>query len=208
MRKNKIQTILFKQAEMNRQLMVLGAVLFFAGIMSTGVLTLVRAGTTDNTNVSLNVSAGALNLDEAPTQVNFAAAGVGSSSVANTGSGAGNGVIVNDTSGSDLGWTITAYYNLNFANGATQMPINDTYKLLANVNLMDVVNGTGLTGDVQTAANFNFNAVGSGAANTVATADATNGQGSFNLYNLEMKYNIPIDAVATNYTTEMVFTVA
>lgn len=211
MRKNKIQNFLLKQAEVNRQFMVLGAVLFLTGLMSINLLGIIRAGTTDNTNVALNVSAGALSLDYALPQVNFNSGGIGDPVTANTGTNAQNtnSVVVNDTSGSGNGWTLSAYYNAAFTSaGANTMTINDDNLMLVLASGINIINNTGQSGDVQAGADFNFNATGAGALNTIATAAAQNGQGCFDIYQLVMNYNIPLDAVATNYTTQMIFTVA
>ncbi len=210
MRKNKIQNILFKQAETSRQFMVLGAVLFLTGLMSVNILGIIKAGTTDNTNIALNVSAGALSLDSAPSQINFGAAGVGAVSSANSGtSGAANAITVNDTSGSGAGWDLTAYYNTNFTSvGASEMSIDATNEILGDFSELNIINITGQTGDVQQGADANFEGTASGNAETLATAAADNGQGCFNLFNLKMNYTIPMTADATDYTTQMIFTVA
>ena len=73
---NKIQKLLQKQAEINRQIMILGTVLFAVGIMSIATIRITDAATDADTNVAQNVSVGALAIT-APSELAFNSGGVG-----------------------------------------------------------------------------------------------------------------------------------
>jgi len=204
---NKVRKLLKLSAEKNRQVLILGSVLFFAGLMSTGVISMVRAAT-DNTNVSLNVAAGTLSVT-APTQLNF---NQGSSTPGGTAimyTGTGNIIETNDPRGSGVGWTLSGYYNNIFENAdkSKNLKINDggTLRALWQPNNVVIQNNTGQSGDVQQSVMNNFNNIGAGNKLPMAVAASGNGQGTFNYVNLQFNYNISAEATATDYTTEFVF---
>ncbi|AKM84834.1 TPA: hypothetical protein DHW58_00005 [Patescibacteria group bacterium] len=206
--KNKITLFLRKQAEVNRQALVLGAVLFFTGLMSTGIVSMVRAAT-DNTNVSLNVAAGALSVT-APAQLNFnqGTSTPGGTAIMNTGTG--NIIETNDPRGTGAGWTLSGYYNNIFENAdkSVNLKINDTGSVLRALwkpNDMTIENNTGVSGDVQESVMNNFPNIGSGNKLPMAVAASGNGQGTFNYVNLQFNYNVSTEATPEDYTTEFIF---
>ena len=208
--KHKITDLLWTQAERSRQIMILGAVLFFTIVMSSGVVTLVRAGT-DNTNFSLTVATGALTIT-APTQLNFnqGTSTAGGTALMNQYNTVANAVTANDITGTGDGWPLSGYWNAVWTSaGAATMAIIDRGTLRAAWQAADIKvnNNTGVDGDVQAGTTGAFSGTLSGNARTLADADAGNGQGAFDIYNLNVTYNIPIAATATNYTTEFIFSI-
>lgn len=204
----KVSNSLRLSAEKNRQVLILGTVLFFVGLMSTGVVSMVRAAT-DNTNVSLNVAAGTLSIT-APTQLNFnqGTSTPGGTAIINTGTG--NVIETNDPRGTGAGWTISGYYNNIFENAdkSLNLKINDTGAILRALwkpNAMTIQNNTGTTGDVQESVMNNFPNIGAGNKLPMAVAASGNGQGTFNYVNLQFNYNVALDATAADYTTEFIF---
>ena len=204
--KIKIAKFLQTQTELNRQVLILGAVLFFAGVMAIGTIELAQAGLTGDTNIAQTVSAGSLALTVSNTQLNFNAGGVGDTTTANTGSGAGNAIIVQDTTGSGIGWDLTGYFNTNFVktgDSNVQMAIN---QMSWYPGLMTVSNNTGNNADVTAGANGAF--AGNGSGNPKTLANSTNAPGLFDIFNLKFNYTIPLTAEATDYTTNLRLTIA
>ena len=74
-------------------------------------------------------------------------------------------------------------------------------------NNIKVNNNVGTDGDVQTGENNTFAGTGSDNSLTMAIAASGNGAGIFDIYNLKMEYDIPIDATPTSYTATMIVTV-
>lgn len=205
--KTKIAKFLQIQAELNRQMLVLGAVLFFAGVMAIGTIELAQAGLTGDTNIAQNVSAGSLALTVSNTQLNFNAGGVGDTTTANTGSGAGNAIIVQDTTGSGTGWDITGYFNTNFVKtGDTNIQMAMTAMSWYPTTGMTIANNTGNNADVDPGADGAF--TGNGSANSKVLANSTNAPGVFDIFNLKFNYAIPVEAEATDYTTNLRLTIA
>jgi len=203
--KTKIAKFLQTQAELNRQVLVLGMVLFFAGVMAIGTIQLAQADTTGNTNIAQNVSAGSLALTVSNAQLNFNAGGISETTTANTGSGAGNAIIVQDTTGSGTGWDLTGYFNTNFVKtGDTniQMAIS---AMSWYPGLMTIANNTGNNADVTAGANGAF--AGNGSGNPKTLANSSNAPGLFDLFNLKFNYTIPLEAEATDYTTRLILTI-
>ncbi len=204
--KTKIAKFLQDQAEVNRQMLILGAVLFFAGSMAIGTIELAQAGLTGDTNIAQNVSAGSLALTVSNAQLNFNAGGVGDTTTANTGSGAGNAIIVQDTTGSGTGWDVTGYFNTNFVKtGDTNIQMAIT-AMSWYPGAMTISNNTGNNADVDAGTNGAFAGNGDGNPKTLANSD--NAPGKFDLYNLKFNYTIPIEAEATDYTTNLRLTIA
>ena len=203
--KTKITKFLQTQAELNRQVLVLGAVLFFAGVMAIGTIELAQADTTGDTNIAQTVSAGSLTLTVSNGQLNFNAGGVTETTTANTGNGAGNAIIVQDTTGSGTGWDLTGFFNTNLVKTAdtnVQMAIDQMSWYPA---VMTISNNTGNNADVDAGANGAFAGIESGNSKVLANAD--NAPGIFDLYNLQFNYTIPLEAEATDYTTNLRLTI-
>lgn len=207
MRKNKIQKFLVRQAEINRQFMVLGAVLFVTGLMSVGIMQMTEAATTGTTNVNLTVSAGSLAIDQVPSQFDFSSDAPGATVNGNSGATDGNAVKTNDTRGTKAGYTVSGYFAQNFQNaGAQQSAIASQMTWYANQ--ISIVNVTGTTGDMLPGTLATFTGVGSAEAKTLATNNAiNNGAGAFNIHNLKMNYAIPLTTPAQAYTTKLVITI-
>jgi len=208
MRRNKIQKLLKKQAEISRQVMVLGTVLFAAGIMSVATIQIGKAATDADTNIAQNVSAGSLAIT-APSQLNFNSGIVGETTNANITSS--DYIIISDTRGNRDGWEVTGFFNTNFLKtGDTnvQMAINGQAAWFPGN--MTVENNTGNNESVNKGTNANFAGINSENSLTLATSNnshADNGAGSFNVYNLLFNYDIPIGAEATDYTTNLRLTI-
>ena len=201
--KNKVAKFLQAQAELNRQVLVLGAVLFFAGVMAIGTIQLAQAGTTGDTNIAQNVSAGSLALTVSNTQLNFSAGGVGTITTANTGSGAGNAIIVQDTTGSGAGWDLSGEFNTNFckiADTNVQMAIT---AMSWYPTLMTVSNNTGNNADVDLGADGAF----AGIETSKILANSDNAPGIFDIFNVKFNYTIPLEAEATDYKTNLRLTI-
>jgi hypothetical protein len=207
MKNNKVTSFLQRQAETNRQWMVLGAVLFVSGLMAINVLGISWAAT-DNTAVNMNVSAGSLTMDNAPTAFNFSSGGGGATVTGNT--GGTDPITVNDATGSGAGWSLTVYYNDNFQNaGATEIVINATDEIFVKSADADIENiGLATLTGVTAQANVNLNGTAVGNVGAIVNATAGNGQGQYNIHNINMNFTIPISAIADDYTTEMIFTVS
>lgn len=209
---NKIQKLLQRQAEINRQTMILGTVLFAVGVMSIATIQITNALTDADTNVAQNVTAGALAIT-APTELAFNDGGVGDSTVANIVTG--DPITIADTRGNLDGWEVTGYFNTNFTKtGDTnvQMPINsvDGNLLRWEPASMTVENVTGNNDSVNVGADANFVGIAVGNSLTLCTSNnghADNGAGSYNVFNVVFNYLIPINAEATDYTTDIRLTI-
>jgi len=163
-----------------------------------------------DTNMAINVSSGALSLDNAPTQLNFTASSPGITTNANITT---DGVISNDTRGSQAGWDVTGYILNNFYRASvpsTQMNIITRLRWFANS--ATIANITGADGEAVQGANANFNYVNeSGNSLTLMSDSGTgqNGAGAFNLTNLQFNYDIPPGATpASDYKTTLRLTIA
>ncbi len=205
--KNRIRTILHKQAEMSRQLMVLGTVLFVAGTMSVATIRLAQAAADADTNMAQNVSAGTLAIT-ANTQLNLSSGAPGDITSANT--GAVTPIAISDTRGNLDGWDVTGYFNTNFNSvGSVEMTIASQMSWYPGD--MTVQNNTGNNDGVNKGANGSFSGVEVGNSKTLATSNnghVDNGAGSFNVWNLKFNYSIPPGAQATDYTTSLRLTIA
>ena len=205
---NKITRALYQKVEYSRQLTVLGAVLFVAGVMSVGVMQTTQATNTSNTNVNLTVTAGALSIDAAPGDFQFSSGQPGSTVTGNTGGTDGNAIKTNDTRGSSAGYGITGYFNTNLLNGANQSNIASQMTWYANQ--ISIVNVTGATGELVAGVLATFSGTAAGNAETLASDSGTgaNGAGAYNIHNLKMNYAVPITTPAAVYTTELILTIA
>ena len=210
---NKIQKLIHRQAEVNRQIMILGTVLFAVGVMSIATIRITDAATDADTNIAQNVSAGALAIT-APTELAFNDGGVGDSTVANIVTG--DPITLADTRGNLDGWDVTGYFNTNFVKtGDTniQMPINsvDGNLLRWEPASMTVENVTGNNASVNIGADANFVGINVENSLTLCTSNnghADNGAGSYNVFNVVFNYLIPAGAEATDYTTDIRLTIA
>lgn len=206
--KNKATIFLQRQAEINRQLMVLGTVLFVAGMMSVGVMQLTEAATTGNSNVNLTVSAGALAIDAVLSDFQFSSAAPGSEVSGNSGASDGNAIKTNDTRGTQAGYTVSGYFNANFQNSVAQQSAIAS-QMTWYANQISIVNVTGTDGHTTAGALATFGGVASGNAETLFTGSgATSGAGAFNVHNLKMNYVIPLDTPTDAYTTDITITIA
>ena len=206
---NKIQKLLQKQAETNRQLMILGTVLFTVGVMSVATIQLTDAATDADTNVAQNVSAGALAIT-APSQLNFNDGGVGDTTNANIVTG--DPIAIADTRGNLDGWSVTGHFNTDWlaADPSVQMAIDATDVMNWAPASMAVENNTGNNDSVNKGVNNNFGGTEVGNSLTLCTSNdghADNGAGSFNVFNIVFNYVIPISAEATDYTTDFRLTI-
>jgi hypothetical protein len=219
---NKISNLINSKAQATRQLLMLSVVLFALGWMTLGTVQFaIRAQNNANTDMNLNVSAGTLDISNAPPQVNFSTSTPGTVSSANTGAAdLGNEIVPNDTRGSLAGWSIIGYFTTNWlktTDANTQMPLNDggTLRMYWGANNgsggTTINNITGASGDALGGANNNFPGITSANNLTLMTSNAsssTKGAGAFNMCNLKFNYNIPASASATNYTTRLKLTIA
>lgn len=206
--KNKISNLLQVQAEISRQALVLGTVLFFAGVMSVATIQLANAGTTGDTNMTQNVTAGALTLTTANGNLGFNNGALGETTSANTGTGAGNAITISDLTGSGNGWTVTGYFNTNFykiTDDNVQMAITAMSWYPA---AMTVTNNTGNNAQVSKGADGAFSGNGAAASKTLANTAAGNGVGSFDLYSLGFNYTIPLNSAAASYKANLRLTIA
>ncbi len=206
---NKIQKLLKHQAEVNRQIMILGTVLFAVSVMSVATINIVDAGLTAEINVAQNVSTGSLDIT-APTELAFDDGLAGQSTEANIVTG--DPITVSDTRGTLAGWSLSGYFNTNFVNsgGTTQMAINTVELLRWEPSSMTVENNTGNNDSVNKGADFNFPDVGGATPRILATSNdshADNGAGSFNLFNIVFNYAIPAGAEAEDYTSDIELTI-
>jgi len=207
--KNKVAKFIYRQAEVNRQLLVLGAVLFISGVMTTGILSVTRAATTDNTNVNLSVTTGTLSISMADVQFDFPSGNPGTSNTNDVAwDGLANAITVSDTTGALLGWDVTAYFVDNFISaGASEIAIGG--RLNWYPGNMTVANGSGNNAQVGNGTNDQFSGVGAGNPKTFASNNSAGpAAGSFNMYNVQMEYDVPVDAAATTYSADFLFTIA
>jgi len=206
---NKIQKLLRTQAEISRQIMILGTVLFVVSIMSVATIRITDAATDADTNIAQNVSAGALAIT-GPSQLNFNDGSPGDSTEANILTG--DPITLSDTRGNLDGWAITGYFNTNFSNtdGSVQMNIDTVDLMRWEPGSMVVENNTGNNDGVNKGATNNFDGVEVGNSLTLATSNnshADNGAGTFNIYDLTFNYSIPPAAEAIDYTTDIRLTI-
>ncbi|OGB85720.1 hypothetical protein A2994_03120 [candidate division Kazan bacterium RIFCSPLOWO2_01_FULL_48_13] len=207
--KNKLSGFFQTQAEINRQMLVLGSVLFFAGVMAIGTIQLANAGLTADTNVAQNVTAGSLAIT-ANTQLNFNSGSISQTTLANT--GASTAIVLQDTSGSGNGWSVTGYFNTNFvaANPAVQMAIDSDMAWYPG-DMQVANNGTSNNASVNKGGNGAFVGIASGNNKTLATSNNSHGDkgaGTYDVWNLPLNYTIPLSATATDYTTSFRLTIA
>jgi len=207
--KNKLSGFFQTQAEINRQMLVLGSVLFFAGVMAIGTIQLANAGLTADTNVAQNVTAGSLAIT-ANAQLNFNSGSISQTTLANT--GASTAIVLQDTSGSGNGWSVTGYFNTNFvaANPAVQMAINADMSWYPG-DMQVANNGTSNNARVNKGTNGAFAGVAAGNNKTLATSNNSHGDkgaGTYDVWNLPLNYTIPLSATATDYTTSFRLTIA
>ena len=189
--------------------LVLGAVLFFAGVMAIGTIQLANAGLTADTNVAQNVTAGSLAIT-ANTQLNFNSGSISQTTLANT--GASTAIVLQDTSGSGNGWSVTGYFNTNFvaANPAVQMAIDSDMAWYPG-DMQVANNGTSNNASVNKGGNGAFVGIASGNNKTLATSNNSHGDkgaGTYDVWNLPLNYTIPLSATATDYTTSFRLTIA
>jgi len=206
---NKIQKLLQQQAEMSRQLMILGTVLFTVSVMSVATIQLTDAATEADTNVAQNVSAGALAITS-PSELAFNDGGVGDTTNANIVTG--DPVTIADTRGNLEGWDVTGHFNTDWlaADPSVQMAIDATDVMNWAPSAMTVENNTGNSESVNKAADNNFAGTEVGNSLTLCTSNnghVDNGAGSFNVFNIVFNYTIPVSAEATDYTTDFRLTI-
>ncbi len=208
--KNKISELLRRQAEINRQTLVLGTVLFFAGTMVIGTIQLTNASTDADTNVAQNVTAGSLAIS-ANTQLAFNSGKLGETTTANT--GASTAITITDATGSRNGWTVTGYFNTNFTkltDSNVQMAIgSDMYWYPGSMQVAN--NGASNNASVNKGINGAFSGISSANNKTLATSNNSHdnkGAGTYDLWNLKFNYTIPMDATANDYKTTLRLTIA
>lgn len=208
--KNKVSGLLQLHAEKNRQGLVLGTVLFFAGVMAIGTIQITNAALTADTNVAQNVSAGSLAIT-ANAQLNFNSGSISQTTIANT--GAVTAVVLQDTSGSGNGWSVTGYFNTNFTkltDSNVQMAIDSDMSWYPG-SMQVANNGTSNNASVNVGANGAFTGVSAGANKTFATSNnshADKGAGIYDVWNLKFNYTIPLAATANDYKTNLRLTIA
>ncbi|OGB73997.1 hypothetical protein A2V68_00060 [candidate division Kazan bacterium RBG_13_50_9] len=210
---NKIQKLLEVQAERNRQALILGAVLFFAAVMSVGTIEIANAANTANSNVAQNVTGGSLDIDDAPDNINFTNGALGAdNSPANTGT---NDVQTNDTRGTLAGWSLTGYFATDFwsSGNAYSMAINDsgTLRMFWDPENAVISEITGDAGGAVAGTSTDFSGIASGNSLTLMNSNngqANKGAGAYNLVNLVFLYDIPDVGYATSYTTTLTLTIA
>jgi len=207
--KNRISQLLSSQAEINRQHLVLGAVLFFTSVMAIGTIQLANAGTTADTNVAQNVTAGSLAIT-ANAQLDFNSGTIGQTTIANT--GAVSAITVQDTSGSGSGWTVTGYFNTNFTkltDSNVQMAIGTDMSWYPG-SMQVANNGSSNNASVNAGTNGAFAGIASGNSKTLATSNnshADKGAGTYDVWNLKFNYTIPTNATANDYKTNFRLTI-
>ncbi|OGB73450.1 hypothetical protein A3K24_01135 [candidate division Kazan bacterium RIFCSPHIGHO2_01_FULL_44_14] len=202
----KAHKLIGREVEKARQTLVMGVVLFVLVTMSTSVFQSVMAANSGATTVSINVDAGTLDITQVPSTLNFGNGVPGANITGNTGATSGNAIIVSDSRGIEPGWTLKSYFNADWNDGfGTTMTIAS--KMYWYANNIKVNNNVGTDGDVQTGENNTFAGTGSDNSLTMAIAASGNGAGIFDIYNLKMEYDIPIDATPTSYTATMIVTV-
>jgi len=206
--KKQIAQFLHTQAEINRQVLVLGAVLFFAGIMAVGTIQLTSAATAD-TNVAQNVTAGSLAITS-NAQLNFNSGSIGQTTIANT--GAVTAITLQDTTGSGNGWTTTGFFNTNFtklADSNVQMAIDSDMSWYPG-DMQVANNGSSNNASVNKGTNGAFAGIASGNAKTLATSNnghADHGAGIFDCWNLKFNFTIPLGATVNDYKTSLRLTI-
>jgi len=208
--KSRIIESLRKQAEISRQGLVLGATLFFAGIMTVSTLQLVDAATDADTNVAQNVTAGALAITS-NAQLNFNSGTIGQTTIANT--GASTAITISDTTGSGSGWTVTGFFNTNFTkltDSNVQMAIDSDMSWFP-ASMQVANNGSSNNASVNKGSDGAFAGITVTNSKTLATSNnshADKGAGTYDLWNLPLNYTIPLDALVNDYKTNLRLTIA
>jgi hypothetical protein len=198
---NQINSLLRLHAERARQALVLGSVLFFSAIMCFAVVE-VRAANNASSTTNLNVVAGALAIEAAPSAINFNSGAAGQTVTANTGTGSNN-IKWNDTTGSGGGYSIVGWFNTNFVNtGSTQLPINAAARLGWFPGSATITNIT-TTGGLSAGANNNFTGLTSANNLTLVTGTGASSGGAAYLENLKFNYNIATGASTADYQTTL-----
>lgn len=208
--KNQIIQSLRTQAEVNRQVLVLGMVLFFTGVMAVGTVQLTSAATDADTNVAQNVSSGSLAITS-NSQLNFNSGTITQTTFANT--GAVTAITLQDTTGSGNGWSVTGYFNTNFTkltDSNVQMAIDSDMSWYPG-DMQVANNGTSNNESVNKGANGAFAGISSANNKTFATSNnshADKGAGVYDCWNLQLNYTIPGAATANDYKTNLRLTIA
>lgn len=207
---NKFASLLKLSAERNRQMLVLGTVLFFAGVMTVGTIQITNALTDADTNVAQNVSAGSLAIT-ANSQLNFNSGTITQTTIANT--GAVTATTLQDTTGSGNGWSVTGYFNTNFTkltDSNIQMAIDSDMSWYPGT--MDVANnGSSNNASVNKGTNGAFAGIDAANNKTLATSNNSHGDkgaGTYDCWNLKLNYTIPGAALANDYKTNLRLTIA
>jgi len=205
--KNQIQNFLKNKAEVSRQLMVLETVLFVAAVMAVATIQVSNAANTTDVNIAQNVSSGALSIT-GPSQLNFNSGEAGQTTSANI--VVGDPVTISDARGNLEGWDATGFFNTNFLLNTdvnTQMAIGTT-STYWYPEAMVVAGNSGNSASVNKGNNAAFQGINN--AIILATSNNThadNGAGSFDLYDIQFNYTIPISAIAGDYTTDIRLTI-
>lgn len=208
---NKIQKLLENHAERNRQTLILGAVLFFAAVMSVGTINTILAANNATSNVAQNVTAGSLDIDSAPSSIGFSDASPGSTSTVNTGT---NDVAMNDTTGSLSGWTLSGYFTTDLwsTDNSYSLAINEsgTLRMFWDPENADIAAITGDAGGAVAGSATNFSGIASGNQITLMNSNnsaSNNGAGAYNIVNVVFNYSISPSAYATDYTTTLTLSI-
>ena len=208
--KNQFAQFLYTQAEASRQMLVLGAVLFFTGVMAIGTIQITNALTDADTNVAQNVSAGSLAITS-NSQLNFNSGTISQTTTANTGSV--TAVVLTDTTGSGNGWSVTGYFNTNFTkltDSNVQMAIDSDMSWYPG-DMQVANNGASNNASVNKGANGAFAGIDAGNNKTFATSNNSHGDkgaGTYDCWNLKLNYTIPGSATANDYKTNLRLTIA
>ena len=205
--KHKIASLLHAYGEHYRQMVVLGTVLFVAGVMTTNIIQPSQAADTSSMNVEMTITTGTLVFDQMPGQFNFSSGTPGSIINGTTGSTNEQAIKTNDTRGTLDGYTISGYFNTNFVNGANQSDIASYMTWYANQ--ISIVNVTGVDTELVAGPLATFAGVEANNAEVLALNGASGNKaaGAYNIHNLKMNYSVPLDTPAGVYTVEMVMTI-
>lgn len=209
---NKFKNLLELSVERNRQMLVLGTILFFAGVMTVGTIQITSAATTADTNVAQNVSAGSLAITASNAQLNFNSGSIGQTTTANTGTGAGNSIILQDTTGSGNGWSVTGYFNTNFTkitDSNVQIAIDSDMAWYPG-DMVVANNGSSNNASVNKGTNGAFAGIAAANNKTLATSNnshADKGAGVYDVTQLQLNYTIPLSATVNDYKTNLRLTI-
>jgi len=191
------RAILYRIENQVRQQLFGAVTLLVLGLMLANSFGIVRSQTSDNTNLSFNVTAGDFYIMNAPNAINFTAQAFGVSNNI-TGVPEIDGVTVKDYRGNSAAWDVTCNGLNNFDD--TYLPSNEI-NLFSNAGtVFNVENG-----------DTNQVAVGAGTGNlggagSILLNGSTAAAGVFRYDNGFLNLHVDGDEPADTYTAVMVYT--